>query len=104
MQDAEIYFMDEPFSGIDLTTESVIMGLLRNLREKKKTVFVVHHDLNTVESYFDWLIMLNMQLVASGPMREVCTAENLTRTFGKHYAILDQALKLSEDKTRGMVR
>ncbi len=104
MQDADIYFMDEPFAGIDLTTETIIMDLLRELRAKHKTVFVVHHDLNTVESYFDWLVMLNMRLVASGPLDQVCTAENLTKTFGKHYALLDQALKLSEDKTKGIVR
>lgn len=104
MQDADIYFMDEPFAGIDLTTESIIMDLLRELRAKHKTVFVVHHDLNTVESYFDWLIMLNMHLVASGPLDEVCNADNLTKTFGKHYALLDQALKLSEDKTKGIIR
>lgn len=104
MQDADIYFMDEPFAGIDLTTETIIMDLLRELRAKHKTVFVVHHDLNTVESYFDWLIMLNMRLVASGPLEKVCNAENLTKTFGKHYALLDQALKLSEDKTKGIVR
>lgn len=102
MQDADIYFMDEPFSGIDLTTESIIMDLLRELRAKHKTVFVVHHDLNTVESYFNWLIMLNMHLVASGPLDEVCNAENLTKTFGKHYALLDQALKLSDQKTKGI--
>jgi manganese/zinc/iron transport system ATP- binding protein len=102
MQDADIYFMDEPFSGIDLTTESIIMDLLRELRAKHKTVFVVHHDLNTVESYFDWLIMLNMHLVASGSLDAVCTADNLTKTFGKHYALLDQALKLSGEKTKGI--
>lgn len=104
MQDAQIYFMDEPFSGIDLTTESIIMDLLRELRAKNKTVFVVHHDLNTVRSYFDWLIMLNMHLVAAGDLNTVCTVENLTKTFGKHYALLDQALKLSEEKTQGIAR
>jgi manganese/zinc/iron transport system ATP- binding protein len=104
MQDADIYFMDEPFAGVDLTTESIIMDLLRELRAKHKTVFVVHHDLNTVESYFDWLIMLNMHLVAAGPLNQVCNADNLTKTFGKHYALLDQALKLSGDKTQGIVR
>lgn len=104
MQDADIYFMDEPFSGIDLTTESIIMELLRGLRAKHKTVFVVHHDLNTVESYFDWLIMLNMQLIASGPLKEVCNGENLSKTYGKHYELLDEALKLSGDKTQGIIR
>lgn len=102
LQDADIYFMDEPFAGIDLTTESVIMGLLRQLKSKGKTVFVVHHDLNTVESYFDWVIMLNMRLVSYGDVSKVFTAETLNTTYGKSYALLEEALKLSQQKITGI--
>lgn len=101
LQDADIYFMDEPFAGIDIATESVIIALLKELIKKNKTVFVVHHDLNTVESYFDWIIMLNMRLVASGEVSDIFNAENLQAAYGKSYTLLDEALKLSERKSRG---
>jgi manganese/zinc/iron transport system ATP- binding protein len=102
LQEAEIYFLDEPFSGIDLATEALIMQQLRELKEQGKTVFVVHHDLNTVESYFDWGILLNLKLVASGSLKRVFNAENLNATYGKSYALLDEMLKLSQSKTTGL--
>lgn len=101
-QEADIYFMDEPFSGIDMATETTIMQLLHQLKAKGKTVFVVHHDLNTVESYFDWLIMLNMRLIACGNLVEVYNPDTLNMTYGKSYALFDEALKLSQLKTKGM--
>lgn len=102
VQEADVYFMDEPFAGIDMATETVIMNLLRQLKAKGKTVFVVHHDLNTVESYFDWLIMLNMRLVACGPVIEVFNPDTLNAAYGKSYALFDEALKLSQNRTKGM--
>lgn len=102
LQDADVYFMDEPFAGIDQTTEAVIMDLLRHLKAKGKTVFVVHHDLNIIESYFDWVIMLNMRLVACGEVSQVFNAETLNTAYGKSYALFDEALKLSQQKTTGM--
>lgn len=102
VQDADIYFMDEPFSGIDIATENAIVNILHQLKEKGKTVFVVHHDLNTVEAYFDWLILLNMRLVACGSVTEVFNADTLNMTYGKSYALFDEALKLSQEKTRGI--
>lgn len=104
LQDADVYFMDEPFAGIDQTTEAVIMDLLRQLKGRGKTVFVVHHDLNTIESYFDWVIMLNMRLVACGEVSQVFNAETLNTAYGKSYALFDEALKLSQEKTSGMKR
>lgn len=101
MQQADIYFMDEPFSGIDLTTRQVIMDLLHRLKKKGKTIFVVHHELSSVESYFDWLVMLNIRLVANGPVAEVFTPEYLNLTYGKSYSLLDEALKLSQQKKTG---
>ena len=90
-QDAKVYFMDEPFAGVDAATEAAILSLLRELRERGKTVFVVHHDLQTVRDYFDDVVLLNMRMVASGPIAEVFTSENLQRTYGGRLTILDQA-------------
>lgn len=101
-QDADIYFMDEPFSGVDIGTEIAIMNILRSLKNQGKTVFVVHHDLNTVESYFDWAIMLNMRLVACGPVVEVFNALTLQTAYGKSYSLFDEAIKLSQQKTTGI--
>lgn len=101
LQEADVYFMDEPFTGIDLATETVIVQLLQQLRAKGKTVFVVHHDLNTVESYFDWIILLNMRLIAYGPAQEFFTPYYLNATYGKSYALFDEALKLSQQKQAG---
>ncbi len=82
VQDADIYFMDEPFQGVDATTERAIVALLRELRERGKTVVVVHHDLSTVPDYFDWVTLLNVQRVAHGPVSEVFTEHNLSQTYG----------------------
>jgi len=102
VQEADIYFMDEPFAGIDKATEAVIMDTLHQLKAKGKTVFIVHHDLNTVESYFDWVIMLNMKLVACGSVNEAFNSHTLNLAYGKSYALLDEALKLSQSKTTGV--
>jgi manganese/zinc/iron transport system ATP- binding protein len=90
-QDAQIYFMDEPFAGVDAATEQAIVGLLQELRSRGKTVIVVHHELQTVRDYFDYVILLNMRLVAAGPVAEVFTTENLQTTYGGRLTILDQA-------------
>lgn len=102
VQEADIYFMDEPFSGVDMATESIIMNIMRQLKSEGKTVFVVHHDLNSVEGYFDWLIMLNMRLIACGPSLEVFNADTLNMTYGKSFALFDEALKLSQQKITGL--
>jgi manganese/zinc/iron transport system ATP- binding protein len=102
VQEADIYFMDEPFVGIDMATEAVIMQTLHELKTKGKTVFIVHHDLNTVESYFDWIIMLNMRLVACGTVTEVFNGDTLNMAYGKSYALFDEALKLSQSKVTGI--
>jgi manganese/zinc/iron transport system ATP- binding protein len=90
-QDARIYFMDEPFSGVDAATEAAIIELLQSLRADCKTVFVVHHDLQTVRSYFDYVILLNMRLVAYGPTETTFTPANLHKTYGGRLTILDEA-------------
>ncbi len=90
VQDAQIYFMDEPFAGVDATTERAIVDLLRELRAAGKTVVVVHHDLQTVQEYFDWLMLLNVRRIASGPVGAVFTDENLRRAYGGRIAFLSQ--------------
>jgi len=102
LQEADIYFMDEPFTGVDLATETVLVQLLQQLRAKGKTVLVVHHDLSTVENYFDWVMMMNIRLVAYGPVKQTFTPENLNATYGKSYAIFDEALKLAQQKNAGV--
>jgi manganese/zinc/iron transport system ATP- binding protein len=91
VQDARLYFMDEPFAGVDAATEKAIVAILQDLRAGMKTVLIVHHDLQTVEEYFDWVILLNMRVVAAGPTREVFTRENLHKTYGGKLTLLDQA-------------
>lgn len=102
MQEADLYFMDEPLAGIDLATESLIMSLLKELQVKGKTLFVVHHDLNSVENYFNWVIILNMHLIANGSTQSAFNADTLMAAYGKSYALLDEAFKLSQIKTTGM--
>ncbi len=102
IQEADLYFMDEPFVGIDLASRRVVVNLLLQLRELGKTVFVVHHELGHVESYFDWVIMLNVRLVSCGPTEHAFNSETLNAAYGKSYALFDEALKLSKNKTAGM--
>lgn len=88
VQDASIYFMDEPFQGVDAVTERAIVALLQELRAVGKTVVVVHHDLQTVPEYFDWVMLINVRRVASGPVKDVFTDENLRLTYGGRVAFL----------------
>ncbi|MDQ0875512.1 manganese/zinc/iron transport system ATP- binding protein [Paenibacillus sp. V4I3] len=89
-QDASLYFMDEPFVGVDAATEKAIITLLGELKKQGKTVLVVHHDLSTVKEYFDWVILLNVGLVDIGPTNEVFTKEKLQQTYGGKLAIWDR--------------
>ena len=82
VQDAQVYFMDEPFQGVDARTERAIVALLQDLREQGRTVIVVHHDLQTVAEYFDMVTLLNVRRIASGPVDEAFTEENLRLAYG----------------------
>ena len=86
-QHADVYFMDEPFQGVDATTERAIVELLRSLRSDGRTVVAVHHDLQTVTEYFDQVTLMNVRRIASGPVDEVFTEENLRRTYGGRAAV-----------------
>ena len=89
-QESDLYFMDEPFAGVDAATESSIIDLLHELRQKGKTMLVVHHDLPTARNYFDMLILLNMRLVEFGPTEDVFTYEKLQKTYGGRLTILSE--------------
>ena len=89
--DPSFILLDEPFAGVDASTEKAIVALLHDLRKSGKTVLAVHHDLQTVPEYFDYVIMLNMRIVAMGPTHEVFTKENLQHTYGGRLTLLDEA-------------
>jgi manganese/zinc/iron transport system ATP- binding protein len=82
VQDARVYFMDEPFQGVDARTERAIVSLLQELREQGRTVIVVHHDLQTVAEYFDMVTLLNVRRIASGTVDEAFTDANLRLAYG----------------------
>mgnify|MGYP001392140194 CR=1 FL=1 len=82
VQDADIYFMDEPLVGVDAATERAIMAILKELKANEKTVLVVHHDLQTVEDYFDHVLLLNRTVIEHGPTKKVFTKENIGKTYG----------------------
>lgn len=87
-QQADFYLLDEPFAGVDAATEETIIQLLRKMSEENKTLIVVHHDLQSVKKYFDWIIMLNVNLVAYGPTETTFTEENIQKTYGGKLTLL----------------
>jgi manganese/zinc/iron transport system ATP- binding protein len=101
-EEAKVYFLDEPFAGVDAATEQAIVTLMQELRSAGKTVFVVHHDIQTVREYFDYVILLNMRLVACGPVSTTFTTENLQKTYGGRLTLLDEAAEAM--RTREAVR
>lgn len=89
VQDADLYFMDEPFAAVDAPTERAIVDVLRGLRARGKTVVVVHHDLQTVTDYFDHVTLLNVHHIASGPTKHTFTPENLRAAYGGRVAFIN---------------
>jgi manganese/zinc/iron transport system ATP- binding protein len=96
-QQSDLYLMDEPFAGVDATTERAIVTLLQDLQSQGKTILVVHHDLTTAKEYFDHMLLLNMRLVAFGKTEDVFTMEQLQKTYGGRLTILsDVAAKVAK--------
>lgn len=96
-QQSDLYLMDEPFAGVDATTERAIVTLLQDLQSQGKTILVVHHDLTTAKEYFDHLLLLNMRLVSFGKTQDVFTVEQLQKTYGGRLTILsDVAAKAAK--------
>jgi len=90
VQEAQVYFMDEPFQGVDARTELAIIDLLKELRSQGHTVVVVHHDLQTVTDYFDWITLLNVRRIASGPVSEIFNEDNLRLAYGGRVEFLQR--------------
>ncbi len=80
-QEASVYLLDEPFKGVDMQTEKIIVRILKEMESRGKTILVVHHALRTVPLYFDHVAMINRRLIAAGSVRDVFTEENIEKTF-----------------------
>lgn len=89
-QNADLYFMDEPFAGVDAATEKTIIQILKKLKSENKTVLVVHHDLQTIKEYFNWVVLLNTRLIAAGPTEETFNETNLNETYGGKLTLLSE--------------
>jgi ABC-type Mn2+/Zn2+ transport system ATPase subunit len=89
-QGADMFFLDEPFVGVDMTTEHKIIEILKELASEGKTILVVHHDLSTVDNYFDKVILINQRLIAYGDTTETFTRDNIARTYAPQMKILQE--------------
>lgn len=98
-QDAEIYMFDEPFVGVDITTEAKIIEIVKDLAAKGKMVVIIHHDLAKVKEYFDRVIMINQRLIATGITDDVFTDENIKQTYGGRLTIL----QATENEGKGFI-
>jgi len=96
-QQADLYLMDEPFVGVDAATESAILLLLQEMKAQGKTVLIIHHDLQTVSDYFDYLVLLNTRLIARGIPQEVLTKENLSNAYGGQLTLLSKIVDLIKE-------
>ncbi|MCF6311298.1 MAG: metal ABC transporter ATP-binding protein [Verrucomicrobiales bacterium] len=100
-QESDLYLMDEPFAGVDAATEAAIIELLKELKERGKTILVVHHDLTTAREYFDSMVLLNMRVVAFGPTEQVFTVEQLQKTYGGRLTLLSDVAGETERQLSG---
>ena len=90
-QEADILLLDEPFVGVDITTEEHIIRVLKKLSAEGKTLLVVHHDLGTVQGYFDQVILINQRIIAYGDTEVMFTRENIAKAYGSQHTILLEA-------------
>ena len=81
-QDAPVMMLDEPFAGVDARTEATLLDLLAEIRDSGRTVIVVHHGIGTVRARFDWALLLNVRVIASGPVADVLTPDTLRQAYG----------------------
>ena len=102
VQDADLYLMDEPFAAVDAATEKAIVRILRGMKDCGKTAVVIHHDLQTVPDYFDYVILLNMRVVAHGPVEQVFTPENLHKTYGGRLTLLEEVTEAMRRRERSL--
>lgn len=102
VQNADLYLMDEPFAAVDAATERAIVRILRAMKDNGKTAIVIHHDLQTVPEYFDYVVLLNMRVVAHGPVETVFTTENLQKTYGGRLTLLDEVTEAMRRRERSL--
>jgi manganese/zinc/iron transport system ATP- binding protein len=102
VQDADLYLMDEPFAAVDAATEKAIVKILAGMKDEGKTAVVIHHDLQTVPEYFDYVILLNMRVVAHGPVQDVFTPENLHKTYGGRLTLLEEVTDAMRRRERSL--
>ncbi|MGC6444350.1 MAG: metal ABC transporter ATP-binding protein [Rubripirellula sp.] len=102
VQDAELYLMDEPFAAVDAATENAIISMLRTMKSNGRTTLVIHHDLQTVPTYFDHVILLNMRVVADGPVEKVFNEDNLNKTYGGRLTLLDEVSEAMRRRERSL--
>ncbi|MEN9498988.1 MAG: hypothetical protein RIS83_807 [Pseudomonadota bacterium] len=91
-QDADLYLMDEPFAAVDAATEQAIITVLRSIAAGGRSVIAVHHDLSTVPSYFDHVLLLNGRAVADGPVASAFSPDAIARAYGGRLNLLEQAV------------
>lgn len=103
-QEAELYFMDEPFAGVDAATEKAIVDVLHDLKKAGCTIIAVHHDLGTVPEYFEEVLLMNGRIIASGPCSKVFTAEGLKLTYGGKLTLLDEVSQAIAQAASGAKR
>lgn len=87
---ADLFLLDEPFTGVDAASEEAILKLLAQMKQDGKSIVVVHHDLHTAQEYFDWIVLLNTRLVASGPKQEIFNQELLQEAYGGKLTLLSK--------------
>jgi manganese/zinc/iron transport system ATP- binding protein len=97
-QQGELFLMDEPFAGVDIATEEMIVDLLKEMKDQGKTLVIVHHDLHTAQSYFDHLVLMNTRLVACGKTSDVFTDQILTDTYGGKLTTISKISQELENK------
>lgn len=102
VQNADLYLMDEPFAAVDAATERAIVEILRELKHSGKTAVVIHHDLQTVPEYFDYVVLLNMRVVAHGGVEDVFTSENLQKTYGGRLTLLEEVADAMRRRERSL--
>lgn len=93
VQNANYYFFDEPFAGVDLATERELIKIMQDLRDRGKTLLCVHHDLTTVTKIFDEALILNTSLIACGPVQEVFNRDHLSRAYGSQSGLFDEMME-----------
>jgi ABC-type Mn2+/Zn2+ transport system ATPase subunit len=96
-QEPHILLMDEPFTGVDITTQEATLALLNHLQEQEVTAMISTHDLNLAATHFDLVLLLNHRLVAYGPAREALSQANLARAFGSSLLVMENGSMLVDE-------